>query len=363
MTIPIQNIYYLLCYAWNRLEERDVVNVDSLQCVNLVDLLARVLVQGVIRLRKRGFDHGYIEHSEASSTLRGKFNVTETYKRNLLIHAQAHCTFDEFSPNILTNQILRSTLDALIRTREVSKENKERLFECRDLMHGVDVIPLNGHVFRRIQLSRNNGVYGLLLNICELIHRNLLVSESDGEHSFKDFTRDEGQMRNLFEEFVRNFYRRELRGWKVDNKTMHWPAAPIGDSTIQFLPIMKTDITLTNVTQRIIIDTKFTPTIFKQHYLSKKDIFKTGHLYQLFTYLKNSEHELTPVNESIGILLYPTVSFDLDERYQLPGHQIQIRTINLNQAWEQIHYDLLNLVFTCTADKSAELITRNYFRV
>ena len=28
MKIPIENIYYLLCYAWNKLEEKERVNVS-----------------------------------------------------------------------------------------------------------------------------------------------------------------------------------------------------------------------------------------------------------------------------------------------------------------------------------------------
>ncbi|MBN2439660.1 MAG: hypothetical protein JXL20_13790 [Deltaproteobacteria bacterium] len=54
--IPIQNIYYLLCYAWNRLEERDIVDVTGIDSTNLADLFAKVLIGGVGHLFKRGFD-------------------------------------------------------------------------------------------------------------------------------------------------------------------------------------------------------------------------------------------------------------------------------------------------------------------
>jgi len=38
--IPIQNVYYLLCYAWDRLEERDIVNVDADGSADVLNLLA-----------------------------------------------------------------------------------------------------------------------------------------------------------------------------------------------------------------------------------------------------------------------------------------------------------------------------------
>ena len=36
MNIPIQNIYYLLCYAWDKLEEKEVVDVDPIESTSLV---------------------------------------------------------------------------------------------------------------------------------------------------------------------------------------------------------------------------------------------------------------------------------------------------------------------------------------
>ena len=33
MKIPIQNIYYLLCYAWNKLDEKDIVDEDTVDKV------------------------------------------------------------------------------------------------------------------------------------------------------------------------------------------------------------------------------------------------------------------------------------------------------------------------------------------
>ena len=45
--IPIQNIYYLLCYAWNRLEERDIVDVSGIDSTNLVDLFLTKVMKTV----------------------------------------------------------------------------------------------------------------------------------------------------------------------------------------------------------------------------------------------------------------------------------------------------------------------------
>ena len=52
--IPIENIYYLLCYAWDKLEEKDIVSVNKLDSKNILDLLSRVLINGMNYLIKRG---------------------------------------------------------------------------------------------------------------------------------------------------------------------------------------------------------------------------------------------------------------------------------------------------------------------
>ena len=44
------------------------------------------------------------------------------------------------------------------------------------------------------------------------------------------------------------------------------------------------------------------------------------------------------------MLLYPTVDSPLSADYTHKGHEISIRTINLNQPWQGIHNDLLALV-------------------
>ncbi len=84
MQIPIQNIYYLLCYAWNKLEEKDIVNVNEIDSTELVDLFAKVLANSCSRLLKQGLDRYYVEHEDIVMGIKGKFNFTATIKQNIL---------------------------------------------------------------------------------------------------------------------------------------------------------------------------------------------------------------------------------------------------------------------------------------
>ena len=62
--IPIQNLYYLLCYAWGLPEQREWVKVDADSCPAVLDLLSRLLTKGADVLLKRGIAKEYRTHEE-----------------------------------------------------------------------------------------------------------------------------------------------------------------------------------------------------------------------------------------------------------------------------------------------------------
>lgn len=344
MKIPIQNIYYLLCYAWDKLEERDVVAVESLDTTDLANLFARVLVNGTNHLLKRGFDRGYVQRHEWTSRLRGRVCFQEAIRRNATQTGRLPCDFDELSYDVLHNRILKATMRRLIRAEGLNQESAESLASLCRMFSEVQDIELSNRVFGQVQLHRNNQFYDFLLKVCELIYRNLLVSEKSGASKFMDFVQDEAQMRVLFEDFVRNFYKveRKHHPFQVKREDIMWRLVALDSPSEGLLPKMQTDISLSSENRKIIIDCKFTPEATKTHYESEK--LRSAHLYQVFAYLNNQpEGKLAPNCEVM--LLYPTVDKPLSGTWTDPkGRKIGVRTINLNQDWQGIHHDLLKLV-------------------
>jgi 5-methylcytosine-specific restriction enzyme subunit McrC len=337
--IPIQNIYYLLCYAWDKLAEKDVVAVEAIDSTTLVDLFARVLINGTNHLLKRGFDRGYVSEHEWTGRLRGRICFQEAISRNATRTGRLPCEFDELSYNVLHNRILKATMRRLARTDGLSAECAEGLNQLCRLFADIQDIDLNGRLFGQVQLHRNNQFYDFLLKVCELIYRNLLVSEKRGLSKFMDFFRDEKQMAQLFEEFVRAFYRVHT-DWQVKPEDLHWRWIPSNDFSKGLLPRMRTDISLTSDTRKIIIDCKFTPKATQNYFEAEK--LRSEHLYQINAYMDNVEGNWADTCEMM--LLYPTMDAHLSADYIHKGHKISIRTINLNQPWQSIHQDLLKLV-------------------
>jgi len=341
--IPIQNIYYLLCYAWNRLEERDIVDVSGIDNTNLADLFARVLIGGVGHLLKRGFDRGYVEFIEDTRCLRGKLLFNPTVKRNLLIKAQVTCGFDELSYNVLHNQILKASIGSLICIDNLDGDLKNQMIGLYRKLHEIEDIRLTPDCFSRVQLNRNNAFYDFLIKICELIYDNLLTSEDPGKSKFRDFLQDETRMAQLFEDFVRNFYKLEAAEYHVGREDIYWYGKGLDDQSSAYLPKMITDISIEGQDSKVVIDTKYYKEALKTHY--DKEKIHSQHIYQIFAYLKNLEMRGGVNQHCTGVLLYPTVDNDVNFCTMLdPNHKLIVRTLNLNQDWGLIHEDLIDLL-------------------
>lgn len=342
MSIPIENIYYLLCYAWNKLDEKDRVAVSAEDYTKLLDLLAKVLINATRILLKRGIDRNYIDVTTEFAGVKGKLEISQTVKSQLLLKQKTVCSFDEFSSNVTTNQILVATLNRLIRTNGLDTKLRSEIKNLLWRFDEVEPIELKNSIFSRVKLHRNNKFYGFILNVCHLIHENSLLSEKTGDWHFTDFLRDEQKMCGLFEAFLRNFYAIEQKEFKVRRENINWQMSSDDNQNLQFLPLMQTDITLENAKCKIIIDAKFYKETLKTNYGAEK--IASVNLYQLFSYLLNQRKSDIKTQTATGILVYPTIERDYDLQFRYQNHNVFIKTVNLNSDWRSIEDRLKEII-------------------
>jgi len=320
-----------------------VASVQTDDSKEMIDLLAKVLVSGTTYLFKKGLDRDYIEKEEDTRSLRGKIMLSSSLQRQLFKQAKACCAFDELSYHVLHNQLLKTTIHKVIQIKDLDKDIGKDLIAIYRRFPDIEEIDIQRRLFRKVRLNRNNLYYGFLLNICEIIHENLLINEDTGEYLFRDFVRDDRKMAYLFEAFVLNFYKRELTDYTVKREDIKW--AVVGErKDHSFLPLMKTDTSLIakDKNRKIVIETKFYKEAMQTHYNTEKVI--SSNMYQLYAYLKNLEDQGDVNCDIEGVLLYPTVSQEVNLRFSFPMHDIRVLTLNLNQDWQNIHNDLLALV-------------------
>ena len=342
MNIPIQNIYYLLCYAWNKLEEGNIINVKAISTTELIDLFAKILINGTGRLLKQGLDRYYVEHEYIVNGIKGKFNLSASVKRNILPANKTVCLYDEFEYNILHNQILKTTISKLFRINNLDNDLKNELHRLFIKLPPISEIIIRNSYFKQIRLHRNNYYYDFILKVCQIINENLFIDESTGNYKLKDFFREEKAMARLFEAFVKNFYKIEQSYFAVTSEVIKWNFITETETNMNMLPVMLTDISLLSPSRKVIIDTKYYKEAFKVKYSKEK--INSNHLYQLFSYLKNQESDSDISKSCEGILLYPSIGNNFKYCYNFENHIIKVMSINLNQDWQNIRNDLFQAI-------------------
>ena len=354
--IPIANVYYLLCYAWGRAQERNAAKLREIEGLSSAhDLLGKILAGGVNHLVRRGIDRGYLERREDLAGIRGKLAVSETAKRALRSRGRAVCDFEELSLDILPNRILRTSLAALGRLGRRKRDgggtgldatvHTDVTLADRRLARIPPLPTLDRRTFGLVQIDRNRRLYRFLLSVCRLLHDHLFVDESSGATHFRDFRRDEAQMWALFEEFVTGFYRREQNTYSVNRGGRHidwWEAGAVTDDDRNKIPVMEADLLLDAPERRIIMDTKYyTEALGGRRGTGK---LHSTNLYQLLAYLRNRQAAGPTGAHHEGILLYPEVDSPLAADIRLEGFRIQARTIDLSQDWRTIHRAMLQVI-------------------
>ena len=348
--IPILNVYYLLCYAWGRVQEHDTTRLATLDGLSTVqDLLGKVLAGGVNHLFRRGIDRGYVERREDLAGIRGKLALSETAKRALRARARAACEFEELSVDILPNRILRSSLHGLLGRRvTLDRHVRADVRSAYRRLDGISRTRLQRNTFGQVQLGGNRRLYHFLLSVCRLLYESSLVDETTGRTAFRDFRQDEATMWALFEEFVTGFYQREQRMYRVNpgGRRIHW-ADPgwATDADRARIPVMDADVILESSERRIILDTKYYRDALARGRGPGTGKLHSANLYQLLAYLRNRQATQPDGPAHEGILLYPQVGDEpLRADIRLEGFRIQARTVNLDRDWRLIHEEMLETV-------------------
>ena len=323
--IPIQNVYYMLSYAFQVLNEQGYKHIATEQFHNTAELMAAILEKGIAIQLKRGLGKEYIPQTEALSSLRGKIDIAESIKTQSMLRKQLICTYDEFSVNSTMNQIIKSTVELLL-CSNISKKRKKNLRKLMIYFGEVDFIDLH-MVNWNVQYNRNNQTYRMLISICYLVVKGLLQTQSDGSTKLMDFL-DEQRMCRLYEKFILEYYRREFKNQITANASqIPWQ---LDNDENSMLPVMQSDIMLQRDDRVLIIDAKYYEHSMQVQF--NKHTLHSANLYQIFTYVKNKEYELREKDHTVsGMLLYAKTDEEIypNNVYQMSGNQITVRTLDL----------------------------------
>lgn len=352
--IPVKNLFYMLCYAWNVLSIKDTINVDSEQFTDSYNLLGRIFSYGAGKLIRQGFLRSYEIKEDELSVLKGKVLISETINRSSFVKKRIHCEFDEFTANNLFNQIIKYTLAHLLKNPCIDSNTKNNIKKQIIYFVNIEETSPNSVNLQKLKFNRNNFIYKLLISIASMLYNNTMVNKENGKIAFKDFYREE-QMQKVYELFLLNFYALHL-----DKNTYHVHAPKINWSIDEDavdlwkdnfdvetkITDRRTDIVVENKKEKIqfIIDAKYYREALVSSYQDETTkTYRVGHINQVRGYILDSTFK----GKKYGALIYPTVYDNKLEKGTLLPIQdayIVMKTLNLNQDWQKIEADLLDFI-------------------
>lgn len=334
--VPIRNLFCLLSYM-NEMPEL----INSLNEVDediiTYDFIAKQFLKEAEAIKRRGLIKNYVVIQEATGHLGGRLMLNESMPYIVAKQPKVVCEKDQYSPNNVWNQIMKSTLIGISRNRFVKAETRKRSFAFLDYLQDVDSPPLTKGLFLKIHYGRHNLHYKRMIQLARLLHEFTLLSHKHGNWSLFSAELDETSLNQIFEKFLFNFYRIEQRDYKVQSEIMQWQL----EGNQSLLPVMKTDISLThkNRQQKIVIDAKFYKNTFQENY--GKSSFHSHNMYQMFTYLM---HQPKGLNLR-GILIYPFNGVEVDEAFPWDDRmKIEVITLNLDDKWKNIYCKLISII-------------------
>lgn len=347
MKIPIRNLYYIFLYAWAKfpISALGTVGVDS--APDLPSLFAHVLLDGVRRLFRRGIDRGYEAFTGELVAPRGRLRIDRMIKEVALLRAVAVCDYDVRTPNILANQIVKSTLRKLASSPDIKKGLRHELVLLSKRFMGVDDIELLANHFRLVAISGVNREYSSLMRLCEFVFWASMPDERGIESKFSKILEDEVKMSSVFEEFLRSFYRIHRADYRVGSEAPEWLVSDATEEALALLPRMVTDITLRQSSHTVIVDAKYYSKALASGPFGER--IRSQHLYQLVTYLQH-EQRRNVGKALMGILIYPRVDRDIRLSYRLLDVPVSIATVDLaKDRWIDIQVELNGILDECVA--------------
>ena len=351
--IPIKNIFYMLCYAWNILSIKGDINVDDDDFGDAYNLLARIFTFGLSRLIRSGFHRSYIEKTEQLPAVRGRISITGSIRARMARQQKLECTYDDYSQNDAFNQVLAYTIEVLTKHPEIDKKIKKDLKKMQVYFTGIDAAAPTKELRRKLIFNRNNTTYKLLIHVALMLYDNTMVNEDDGNNVFADFFRD-GQMERVYEMFILNFYALHLDSavYRVHAPKITWNMEEDAEERYGSLVDLvmnpsdrRTDIVVENkiTKKQLILDAKYyQETLVRGYRDSTIARYRRSHIDQVRGYVLDSKYS----GKKLGALVYPTVKDDFPRPQMAPmqGSPVLFKTLNLDKQWRDIETDLLSFV-------------------
>ncbi len=132
--IPVRNLWLLMLYASDLFRIRGIGNVGlEDNSDDLPDLVAEILAHAVEVRQRRRLSLGYRSQEAVLNRVRGRIDVLNTDRHQLLDRGLVACRFDELTIDTPRNRFVRAALETISRI----VQRNDLSHRCRSLASGM----------------------------------------------------------------------------------------------------------------------------------------------------------------------------------------------------------------------------------
>jgi 5-methylcytosine-specific restriction enzyme subunit McrC len=304
----------------------DAVPFAGAPGVEVLWFLARRLVALLSERIAAGLHRSYAEKADEGPFLQGRLDVAAQLREGAGRRDSFHCRRDDFTTDVLCNQVPRATLELLLRTGLVDEPLGSVLRQSLRALDGISSTELAPEVFARAAADRTAAEYRPLLDLCRLVAESLQPVAGNGQAPGPKFLLD---LERVFERYVTRGIREAFAGdrRRAAEQARYVASEPVaGQTEIVLCP----DVTIWQEEQVCcVVDAKW------KHLPPEGRL--TGDLYQVLAYCAG-------FGTRRAILVYPGRR-DTCRAYRLPktGVRVEVRTLRVTASAEACRRSLRRL--------------------
>lgn len=341
-SIPIANLYYMLCYAWGILPPLGARRTSFDDFSSPAEIIGSEICRVSTAIVKRHLAVSFVSDLERTRRPRGKINFTQSvrepgYKRKILVCASPGTSIDT-----LPNRILKAALALLARQERLNATIRKDAFALEQRLSTVSTITADRSAFNRLSNLILPKAYRYPMALCELLMLRFSPADGDGSSWFDELYRDEARMRRVFEGFLRGFLQEHMPHARVGARRFQMADLQVRHGDGGLIPHLNMDVVLEFAHNKsIVIDAKFTANQISSHHGTSK--IRSEHFYQIFSYVCNVK-ATQPSRDVSGLVLYPDVGELEALDFSVCGSNFSFRPIDLSKDWRSIHDGIVDIV-------------------
>ena len=163
----------------------------------LIDGVAYFAIRLIDSSTMRGLVHGYVPREERMRTIRGRLLVEE-FARRPWSAAEPQCRFDDFTADIVENQLFRCTLQAMLSWPQLAPHVRREALRVLGRFDGVADTPATKHA-APLPITRLNEHYEDAMRLSRLVLQAMSLSHEAGDQQANSLMVD---MDDLFRRWI-----------------------------------------------------------------------------------------------------------------------------------------------------------------